>query len=380
MTRQSLGWGLGTVVTVALAVMSSPSSAQVDPSDPCGAQHAAFAQSQSYYLNAAVTGAVTGAAGGALIGGLLGGGKGAGIGAGVGALGGLLGGVSNAHQQQNTDQAALANSTYGNIAQASQQIDRASTTFGLLRNCRFTFADNIKAQVRQGVIARNAAVGILYDERRRFTEEIAMARQYGAKMAEQDQQFVSVSNDLVQKDPQAQQEIATRAVQPAAPAPPPAPPPPAPAALPAEATTESGTQYYVGASTSIRQEPDSHSATVGRVSKGDYVIAEAPDGGWQWVTLDDGTKGYVLSRHLKRLGSSAGGAKERTPPPTRTAEASRPAPAPPPAESAAPVSANRAVQIHVEATETLPEKRVAYNKSVDQAEAQSNVSFNLDQG
>jgi hypothetical protein len=370
------------LAAVALTVASAPSSAQVfgnnvDSSDPCGAQHAAFAQSQSYYLNAAVTGAVTGAAGGALLGGLLGGGKGAGIGAGVGALGGLIGGVSNAQQQENQDQAALASSTYGNIAQASQQIDRASTTFGLLRNCRFTYADSIKAQVRQGTIARDMAFGILADERRRFTEEIGLARQYGAKMAEQDQQFVSVSNDLVQKDPQAQQEIAARSVQPR-PAPPPASP--SPAAAPAPADTTPKIEYYVSATTSVRQQPDGHAEAVGRVSRGDRVHAEAPDGGWQWVSLDDGTQGYVLSRYLKRLGSSGSGAK-RSAAPTRTAQAPAPATAAPASsESAAPVSANRAVEIHIEATETLPEKRVAYNKSVDQAEAQSNVSFNLDQG
>ena len=40
---------------------------------------------------------------------------------------------------------------------------------------------------------------------------------------------------------------------------------------------------------------------------------------------------------------------------------------------------SRNVQVAVAATETIPEKRVAYGRSVDDAAKQSNLSFNLDQ-
>src|SRR6185312_9046289 len=140
-------------------------SGGVDASDACGREHAAFAESKSFYLEQVAQGALLGT-----------------LGAGAGLVAGGTAGYFNARRQQAADQGALSNSIYGDISKASQEMDRATTTFVAVRN-------------------------------RRFDDELALARQYGAKMTEQDQQFRFAADSLVKQDPAAQQALATRAAQ-----------------------------------------------------------------------------------------------------------------------------------------------------------------------
>lgn len=319
-------------------------SSGADASDACGREHAAFADSKSFYLQQVAQGALLGTLGGAALGALAasasGGnvGKGAAIGAGAGLVAGGAAGYFNARQQQAADQAALANSVYGDVNRASQEMDRATTTFSALRGCRFAAADRIKAAFRQGGLTREQAAVQLGDQKRRFDEELALAREYGAKMAEQDQQFRFAADSLVKQDPGAQQVLASRAAQ-------------------------MGTGDYVAtAAVAVRGGPSTGADRVAALGKGQRVhgLADPASGEWRKIALDDGGAGYVSSKFLSPAMKPA-------------------APAPVPAPSTPPAAASRNVQVAVAATETIPEKRVAYSRSVDDAAKQSNLSFNLDQ-
>lgn len=329
-------------------------SSGVDPSDSCGAEHVAFADSKSFYLQEVAQGALFGAFSGAALGALTaattGGdaGQGALIGAGAGTVAGGVAGYFHARQQQSADEASLANSVYGDISRASQEMDRATTTFAKLEGCRFATADRIKASFRQGTLTREQATVQLAEQKRRFDGEIALARQYGAKMAEQDQQFRFASNSLVAQDPTAQQLVATRAVQ-FEPAPP----------------TAATARYVATAAVNVRSGPSGSAERLAALTKGQAVEAagDAADG-WRKVTLDNGVAGYVSDRFLAPAGSD------------KAAVATTKAAA---AVATAPPASVRTAQVAMAATETIPQKRAAYVKSVDAAAAQSNLSFNLDQ-
>ena len=321
-------------------------SGGADASDACGREHVAFAESKSFYLQQVAQGALLGTLGGAALGALAASashgdvGKGAAIGAGAGLVAGGAAGYFNARRQQSVDQAALSNSIYGDISKASQEMDRATTTFTAVRNCRFAQANRIKGAFRQGTLSRGQAAAQLGDQKRRFDDELALARQYGAKMTEQDQQFRFAADSLVKQDPAAQQALASRAAQ-------------------------MGTGEYVAiVAVVVRGAPSTGADRVAALSKGQHVrgLADPATGEWHKIALEDGgSSGYVLSKYLSAATKSAL------------------APPPPAAAAAPPTPAtSRNVQVAVAATETIPEKRVAYNRSVDDAAKQSNLSFNLD--
>ena len=322
-------------------------SGRADASDACGREHVTFAESKSFYLQQVAQGALLGTLGGAALGALAASashgdvGRGAAIGAGAGLVAGGTAGYFNARRQQAADQAGLANSIYGDISKASQEMDRATTTFVAVRNCRFAEANRIKGAFRQGALGRDQAAAQLGDQKRRFDDELALARQYGAKMTEQDQQFRFAADSLVKQDPAAQQALATRAAQ-------------------------LGTGDYVAiVAVVVRSAPSTGADRVAALRKGQHVrgLADPASGEWHKIALEDGgSSGYVLSKYLS--------------PATRSA-APPPALVPPAAPPTAATSRN--VQVAVAATETIPEKRVAYNRSVDDAARQSNLSFNLDQ-
>jgi hypothetical protein len=319
-------------------------SGGIDASDACGREHAAFAESKSFYLQEVAQGALLGTLGGAALGALAasasGGnvGKGAAIGAGAGLVAGGAAGYFHARQQQAADQATLANSIYGDISKASQEMDRATTTFTAVRNCRFAAAERVKGSFRQGTLTRAQAAAQLGDQKRRFDDELTLAREYGAKMSEQDQQFRFAADSLVKQDPTAQQALASRAAQ-------------------------MGTgDYFAVVAVVVRSGPGTDTDRVAALSKGQRVhgLADPAPGEWRKIALADGTGGYVPAKYLSQTAKPA-------------------AVAPVPAVAAVPPATSRNVQVAVAATETIPEKRVAYNRSVDDAAKQSNLSFNLDQ-
>jgi outer membrane lipoprotein SlyB len=318
--------GIGGCATGGGSLFSS-----VDASDACGKEHAAFADSKSFYLERTAEGAILGALGGAALGALTAKatgqnvGAGAAIGAGVGTVAGGAAGYYTARQQQAADQASLSNSVYGDVSKASAEIDRASTTFGLLRNCRFAAADRIRGDFGQNKLSRDQAALQLADHKRRFDDELKLARDYGAKMADQDQQFRFASDNLVKQDPEAQKVMTQRAAQLA---------------------------YTTTAPVKVRAQPATTAATVDSLSKGQRVRVTPGDeaNDWRQVSLKGDQTGYVPAKFLAPPGTV-------TPPPT---------------------TANKNVQVAVAATETIPEKRAAYGHAVDDAAKQSNLTFNLD--
>ena len=303
----------------------------VDASDACGKEHTAFADSKSFYLERTAEGALLGALGGAAIGALTAkaagknAGTGAVIGAGVGGVAGGAAGYYTARQQQAADQASLSTAVYGDVTKATAEIDRASTTFGLLRNCRFAAADRVRTDFSQGRLPRDQAAALLADQKRRFDEEIKLAGEYRAKMAEQDQQFRFASDSLVKQDPEAQQVMTQRAAQLA---------------------------YTTTAPVKIRAEPSQSGAPIGSLPKGQRVqVAPGEEtNDWRQISLQGDQTGYVPAKYL----------------------------APPGAVTPPPATNNRNVQVAVAATETIPEKRAAYGREVDDAARQSNLTFNLD--
>jgi len=185
-------------------MFGGPSNLAVEPGDPCGAQRAAFADSQSYFTREiavrALTGAVVGAGGGAAIGSLANGSNGALTGMIAGALtGAALGAMSGYFdqlQQQHLDQAQLAQTVNGDLQRESTQIDHTAATFASLRSCRFAEADAIKAQARRGYIPRAQAQSALAQERGWFDQEVEVAQKAGVNMQNRDQQFAYAADNL----------------------------------------------------------------------------------------------------------------------------------------------------------------------------------------
>jgi uncharacterized protein YgiM (DUF1202 family) len=343
---------LRVVVSAALIVAGTDActnggnifSAGADPSDSCGAEHAAFTDSKSFYLQEVAQGALFGALGGAALGALTaastGGNAGTGalIGAGAGAFVGGTAGYFNARQKQAADQASLANSVYDDVSRASQEMDRATTTFARLRSCRFAAAEQAKSSFRQGTLTREQAAQQLSDHKRRFDDELALARQYGTKMAEQDQQYRFASDSLLKQDVEAQRLVSTRAVQ--------------------FGDVAASGNYVATAAANVRSAPSGTAARVGTLVKGQAVQVpdEPASGEWRRIVLENGVTGFVSDRFLA---------------PSNTPTA---------APSTAPASPSvRTAQVAMATTETLPVKRAAYSKSVEEATTQSSLTFNLDQ-
>jgi len=325
-------------------------SSKADPNDACGVQHAAFAESKNYYLDETVKGAVAGAFGGAAIGALrakiIGGnvGEGAAVGAGAGAAAGAAAAYYNAKLKDAKDQAAAATAISSDVSRASTELDRVSTTFIALRQCRFATAAQIKVDYKSGKLSRDAAEKQLADQQKRWRDEIVLGRQYDSKMAEQEQNFSFASDSLAKNDPAAQKVIQRHNN-----------PPVAASSIPGA--------YTVNQAANVRKQP---SATAERVT-GLYpgttvqVDGDAADG-WRKIILADKQTGYILDKFL-------------TPPLTGKA---LPAPAP----QATPdekQSTDPNVQVAVAATETIPQKRQSYDKAVNDADTQGNLAFNLDQ-
>jgi hypothetical protein len=197
------------------ATMTGSSAADKD--DVCGPQRAAFEDSEAHYGLAVVKGAAVGAAVGAGLGALgaaIGGGdvgKSAAIGAGAGAVTGGVGGYFLEKQRTTPDPQALAMTIQSDVAAENAEIDKATTSFAQLRQCRFAAAEQVKADYAAGRISREEAVRRLDDLRRRFDADLVKAQEMGVKMNEKAKQFQYASDQLVREDPQAEAAIEQQA-------------------------------------------------------------------------------------------------------------------------------------------------------------------------
>lgn len=326
----------------------------IDKSDACGVEHHDFADSQNYYLSETLQGAAIGAIGGAALGALgawaTGGnvGRGAAVGAGTGAVAGAYAGYWNAKQKDYQDKAQLTNSVYDDVRKASTELDHTSTTWAKLKQCRYEHAALIKADYKAGKLTRDQAQAQLADQQKRFKDEIVLARKYGQKMDEQQHSFEVAATNLAADDPDALAALKAPRHGGAGEA--------APAAT-------SGTLTVVSAA-NVRSAPDKNAPRIDGLFPGAQVTPEGPAdaNGWRKIAYD-GKEGYVVDSAF-----SSGAAA-----PTTTAAAA------PAATTPAPESADKKVAIAQNVTETIPEKREHYDKSVNDAEKDSSIAFNLDQ-
>jgi outer membrane lipoprotein SlyB len=324
-------------------------SSPVDPNDACGVQHSAFLESKNYYLDETVKGALIGGFGGAALGALrakmTGGnvGEGAAVGAGAGAAAGAAAAYYNAKLKDAKDQAAAASAISTDVSRASTELDRVSTTFIALRQCRFATAAHIKADYKSGKLTRDAAQNQLADQQKRWRDEIILGRQYDSKMAEQEQNFSFASDSLAKNDPAAQKVIQRHNN-----------PPVVPSSIPGA--------YTVNQAANVRKQPNATAERVTGLYPGTtvQVDGDAADG-WRKIILADRQTGYILDKFL-------------TSPSGKAAPAAAPQATPDEKQST-----NPNVQIAVGATETIPQKRQSYDKSLNDADNQSTLAFNLDQ-
>jgi outer membrane lipoprotein SlyB len=347
-------------------------SSAVDPKDVCGVQHRDFYDSQNYFMTAAAAGAVQGALTGAAMGAMFawatGGnvGRGAAVGAGVGAAAGASAKYYEAKQKEAQDQAALSNSIYDDVRKAAGEYDHVSTTFAALKQCRFQHAALVKAEYKQGTLTYQQASDDLAEQRRRMTEEIALARKYGEKMADQDGSFHFAAGSLAKDDPAAQQALLNP-----------------PSKRVHHAPAPSPTNYTINTAANVRKEPDAKSERVAGLSAGSTVEPEGdPTNGWQKIKFNGETEGYVLAKFISS--PSSGGHTAVASGKTGSKSPSTPTPAPEtaPAETATPEPAepsdNGDKKVAVaNAAATISEKRESYDKSVASADSEGAVAFNL---
>ena len=354
-------------------------SSKVDTGDSCGVQHRDFADSQNYYMSEAAQGAIAGALGGAALGALAaavtGGnvGRGAAIGAGAGAVSGAYAGYWNAKQKDYKDQAQLSQSIYSDVRKASTEMDRVDHTFALLWQCRREQSALIKAEFKSGKLTRDQAVAQLADHQKRFKDELDLARKYGAKMNEQQQSFTVAANNLAQNDPAAQQALNN------------------PHRGTSGSASGGGTAggYTVNTAANVRKTPDPNGERVTGLYAGAAVQVTGPaQNGWRPIAFN-GQQGYILDKFLTAPGqalpsSGSGTATASTgtgtaPATGSTASATGSASAGSASAASTATPANTNVAVAQNVTETIPEKREHYSKSVDDADKQSAIAFNIDQ-
>ena len=215
MGSNRLGWRehwsvrLRSVATASLTgvVIASCAAAGVHPEDSgdaCAAQRAELRGAENYYAQSIVQGALIGGVVGGLTGWLVGdSGKSAAIGAAAGAVAGGVGGYYMAKRKVASDAAGVSSAVLKDVVADSQEIDKATLAFAKLRDCRFGAAQQVKADLAAGRISRAQAVSRLDDLQRRFAEDVTIAQQVGAKMADRSKEFQYASDELVKEDPAA---------------------------------------------------------------------------------------------------------------------------------------------------------------------------------
>jgi hypothetical protein len=264
-------------------------------------------------------------------------------------------GLAVASAEVETDDGARV--AMSQLTLVTRQFDHTRASFAQLRACRFAQAATIKAAVRDGKMPRDRAAQLLADEKRRFDEEVALARQYYGKMGEINDQFRDASDALVDDDPDAQSYLNTRKK------------------AAAQNSASSGSAHASGTGTGT----------------GSSSNAGANSGSASGSTANAGSSSPSAGSNPASNPSSGSGSSA-SPSSSPSSSGSSPAPADNSA-AASPVSTGSAVtepnappvdstnpdvQVAVAATETLPEKRTAFDADIANASQQSNLTFNLD--
>lgn len=149
-------------------------------------------------------------------------------------------------------------------AAAAGGLDALAARYAALRACRLARADAIRAAAISGALQRDAAAQQLASERATFAAETATARQVEERIAAQD------------AGPQAVAALRR-----------PAPP--------------RGQGFLATAAATIYSRPDSASAPIASLRKGQWVQGPGDNSapGWTTLTLNEGSIGYVESGALR---------------------------------------------------------------------------------
>jgi outer membrane lipoprotein SlyB len=258
-----------------------------DAGDACRTQLVALDSTGNFFAADMLRGAAIGAVGGAALGALLAaatGQRGSGIaaGAGIGAVaGGVVGGTAgylSARQQQATDQASLNLAVANDLAAENAQLDRTQVAFDQLMDCRFNTAQQIRAELGSGRMARPQAEAAMAELRNRTQRDIQLANtingQIGRRGAEFDTAIETVAPGVKQ---------AASMPKPAVPARP-------------------------RATVALRLRPDPASPEVARVPAREAVTLRPGRDGFAQVETASGVRGYAPSQSFPeatRLGDAA---------------------------------------------------------------------------
>jgi hypothetical protein len=196
-------------LSIVLLAGCSTMGHKVDKDDVCYNQKSELLGAENYYAKSIVegvlAGAATGAATGALTAALSGGdvGKAAAIGAASGAVVGGIGGYYMAKQKDIADTQALATSIRNDLLKETKEIDRATIAFAKLRDCRFSNAERIKSEYKQGLIKREEAINKLADLKQKFDDDIKLAEEIGSTMDKNLKEFQYSSDQMLAQDQDA---------------------------------------------------------------------------------------------------------------------------------------------------------------------------------
>jgi hypothetical protein len=106
--------------------------------------------------------------------------------------GGVVGGTAgylSARQQQASDQASLNLAVAGDLAAENAQLGRTQLAFDQLMDCRFRGADQIRADLRSGRLARPQAAAAMDNIRARTQSDIQLAQTINGQIASRGAQF-----------------------------------------------------------------------------------------------------------------------------------------------------------------------------------------------
>ncbi|NKC34109.1 hypothetical protein [Falsiroseomonas selenitidurans] len=190
--------GLMALLLLAGCVTTRAARIGEDDGDACRAQLVALDSTGDFFAEDILRGAAMGAAGGAALGALFAaatGQRGSGIatGAAIGAVGGgLAGGTAGylaARRQQAADQATLDGAIAGDLAAENAQMDRTQRAFDQLMECRLGQAARIRADLRDGRVARPQAEAAMASLRASTQRDIQLAQTINGRILRRGAEF-----------------------------------------------------------------------------------------------------------------------------------------------------------------------------------------------
>jgi hypothetical protein len=179
------------------------------------------------------------------------------------------------------DALAAAHRITSDLGQLGASVDRLTIAYGLVKTCRLQRATKVQTDLGAGTIDGAEAVRRLAAERAQFQAELDAARLFAGRVTARQSVLQEAAERLIGEAPSISVKLA-RAVA--------APPLPA-------------TPYRALDTTTIYAKPETSSARIAELRKGQRVQGPGggPSAGWMTLYLNDGSLGYVQSASLKSV-------------------------------------------------------------------------------